>query len=92
MISEHDTFAGTSFSDLHPLMQQGRALRGQASGAVGIFELVPDDLLDLGVRQKQIVVDHAPAFLGAVDHAQPELLELRLLSRADSRHAAGHPT
>src|SRR5258708_1689323 len=46
-------------------------------------------LAHLRIRQKQIVVDEAPALLGGVDHAQPQSLELRFFGRADAGDAAG---
>ena len=48
-----------------------------------------DHPLHLGVRQKQIVVDDAPAHVGRIDHAHPEPSDRGLLGAADPRHPTG---
>ena len=51
-----------------------------------------DDAADAVVRQKQVVVDDAPALLRGVDHAQAQPRQLGLVRRADPGDAARQPS
>src|SRR6476659_4174958 len=48
-----------------------------------------NDLTDLRVRQKQVVVDKAPTLRRGVDDAQPKLLKFGLFGSADAGDATG---
>ena len=51
-----------------------------------------DDQPDLRIRQKQIVIDDAPALFRGIDHVQAQPLEYGLLGGADAGDPSRYPT